>query len=194
VITSCTMRRALFAVVFLVAAACKADDECSGFGCPDDGAGTADDAPSTATAPMSTDSANDDDDDDGSSGSASASMSGDDDDSASTTAPDDTTADEDASSSGAIDESTTAPPCEGNDCPVLGECFGIGIWESCDQFCEANDAVCVEGGCGGATVVLYGDAMACIDMRSNGDADQPCDAGFDQQGGGVSFGRCCCDG
>ena len=185
------MRRAL--LVILAAAACKADDECSGFGCADDGAGTADDGPSTATAPMSTDSG-DDDDDDGSSGSASASMSGD------TTTADtstgDATADDDDgdTSSGAADESTTAPPCRGEDCPALGECFGIGIWESCDQFCEANDAVCVEGGCGGATVVLYGDAMACIDMRSNGDADQPCDAGFDQQGGGVSFGRCCCDG
>jgi hypothetical protein len=193
VITSWVMRRAL--LVILAAAACKADDECSGFGCPDDGASAADDAPSTATAPMSTDSADDDDvDDDGSSGSASASMSGD-----ATTADastGDATADDDDgdTSSGAADESTTAPPCRGEDCPVLGECFGIGIWESCDQFCEANDAVCVEGGCGGATVVLYGDANACIDMRSNGDADQPCDAGFDQQGGGVSFGRCCCDG
>lgn len=185
------MRRAL--LVALVLVGCGEDDECSGFGCPDDGASAADDAPSTATAPTGSESADDVADDDNGSGSASSTMTGDVETSA---ASGDDVADDDdgGSSSAAVDESTTTPPCEGEDCPALGECFGIDIWVSCDQFCEANDAVCVEGGCGGATVLYYGDAMACIDMRSNGEEASACDAGFATQGGGVSFGRCCCDG
>lgn len=185
------MTRGLLVVAILLVA-CKDDDECSGFGCPDDGASAADDAPSTATTPTGSESAGDDvADDDDSDGSASATTSGEVETSAGSDVADD---DDDGSSSGSVDESTTAPPCEGADCPVLGECFGIDIWASCDQFCEANDAVCVQGGCGGATVVYYGDANACIDMSSNGEAALPCDGAFDTQGGGVSFGRCCCDG
>lgn len=72
----------------------------------------------------------------------------------------------------------------------LGECIGIGAWESCAQYCEANLDVCVEGGCGGATVVYYGDVADCNAMRGSGEAT-PCDEGFGM-GGGASFARCCC--
>jgi len=183
------MVRVALVALLVVLAACGEADECSGFGCPTGSATAADDGASTDASDPSTDPTAADDD---TATSASASTT----DvapttSASASASDTTSAPEGTSS--ADDESTTSPPCDGADCPALGECFGIGIWESCAQFCEANDATCVESGCDGATVVLYGDAMACIDMRSNGQADQPCDAGFDQQGGGVSFGRCCCD-
>jgi hypothetical protein len=175
------MRRLVAAAVATFAAApaaCGADDdECSGFGCPTDSATAADDGGPTTQADPSTDpSASDDLDDDGSS------------------APTDASADDDAAaSSDSADASTSTPDDTSTNCPMLGECFGVGVWESCDQFCEANSAVCVEGGCGGATVVYYGDAMACIDMDSNGEAAQSCADGF-EQGGAVSFGRCCCDG
>jgi hypothetical protein len=72
----------------------------------------------------------------------------------------------------------------------LGECLGIGAWESCAQYCEAILDVCIEGGCGGATVVYYGDVASCNAMRGEGEAT-PCDEGF-SMGGGVSFVRCCC--
>jgi hypothetical protein len=72
----------------------------------------------------------------------------------------------------------------------LGDCIGIGAWESCAQYCEANLDVCVEAGCGGVTVVYYGDIEACTAMRGNGEAT-PCDEGF-AMGGGASFARCCC--
>ena len=189
------VRFALIAVL-VVLAACGDEDECSGFGCPTASATAADDGASTdasdpSTDPTAVDDADDADDDDTGASASASTTDVDPTTSASASASDTTSAPEGTGS--ADDESTTLPPCDGVDCPALGECFGIGIWESCAQFCEANDATCVEGGCDGATVVLYGDAMACIDMRSNGQADQPCDAGFDQQGGGVSFGRCCCD-
>ena len=47
-------------MVAILLVGCPADDECSGFGCPDDGASAADDAPTSATAPTGTDSAGDD--------------------------------------------------------------------------------------------------------------------------------------
>lgn len=90
-------------------------------------------------------------------------------------------------SSGEESEATGAPPGGGE----LGECLGTGAWQSCAQWCSANDAACVEGGCDGATVVYYGDVDTCTSMGvGNGDA-QACDADF-QMGGGISFARCCC--
>lgn len=90
-------------------------------------------------------------------------------------------------SSGEGSEDTGAPPGGGE----LGECLGTGAWQSCAQWCSANDAACVEGGCDGATVVYYGDVDTCTSMGvGNGDA-QACDADF-QMGGGISFARCCC--
>ena len=184
---------AISIVLFVVPGCGEDDDECNGFGCPADGVTAADDGASTsASDPSSDPTAADDADDDDTASSTSVS----------TTTPDPTTtgASADAtdttspseSTSHVDDESTTAA-CEGADCPALAECFGIGIWESCAQYCEALEATCVEAGCDGATVVYYGDANACIAMRSNGESDQACDAAFDEQGGGVSFGRCCCN-
>jgi hypothetical protein len=91
------------------------------------------------------------------------------------------------------DDATSAPgdtSSGGSGEGELGECVGIGAWESCAQYCEAVLEVCVEGGCGGATVVYYGDVAACNAMRGNGEAT-PCDEGF-AMGGGASFARCCC--
>lgn len=100
-------------------------------------------------------------------------------------------ADSDGGDSGATtagdDGSDDAPP----DGAALGECLGIGAWETCAQWCGANDQSCVEAGCDGATVVYYDDVGACTSMRAaEGDA-AACDAGF-AMGGGVSFARCCC--
>jgi hypothetical protein len=208
-VRSPAMLRVVLAVGIVFAAACG-EDECKGLGCPgvsisgaDDGTSLADDGSEDASASAKTtadasatadatnsasasnsngDSATDSDadgaTDDAPTGSASASA----------------TADGDGTDTSDDETSTSGPPCRGADCPALGECFGIGVWDSCDQFCAANDAVCVDAGCGGATVVFYGDAEACVDMRSNGDSDQSCADGFELQGGGVSFGRCCCDG
>lgn len=90
-------------------------------------------------------------------------------------------------SSGEGSEDTGAPPGGGE----LGECLGTGAWQSCAQWCSANDAACVEAGCDGSTVVYYGDVDTCTSMGvGNGDA-QACDAAF-QMGGGISFARCCC--
>jgi hypothetical protein len=95
--------------------------------------------------------------------------------------------------SSATDDATSTPgdtsggPGEGE----LGECIGLGAWETCAQYCEAVLEVCVEGGCDGATVVYYDDVAACTAMRSSGSEATPCDGAF-MMGGGVSFGRCCC--
>jgi hypothetical protein len=183
--------------LLFVVTGCGEDDECSGFGCPTGSATAADDGASTGASdptvdptadPTTVDDGEVEDDD---SASASASTTDEPTTDASASASDTTAAPEGTSS--ADDESTTAPPCDGADCPVLFECFGIDIWESCTQYCEASKATCVENGCDGVTVVYYGDAQACIDSSSNGSASQSCDAAFDVQGGGVSFGRCCCD-
>lgn len=104
-----------------------------------------------------------------------------------------------ASTSGpppATDDATSTPGDSsssggGSGAGELGECIGIGAWESCAQYCEAILDVCVEGGCDGATVVYYGDVAACNAMRGNGEA-APCDEGF-AMGGGASFARCCCE-
>jgi hypothetical protein len=103
----------------------------------------------------------------------------------------------DASSSGPppdTDDATTAPS-DTSGGPTgngeLGECIGIGAWESCAQYCEAVLEVCVEAGCDGATVLYYPDVGACTAMRDASSAATPCDQGF-AMGGGASFARCCC--
>jgi hypothetical protein len=111
---------------------------------------------------------------------------------ASSTTTETTTTTTTTASESSSESSTGAPPCEGADCPALAECFGLGVWESCAQYCEALEATCVAGGCDGATVVYYGDVDACTAMRSSGSSDQGCDEAF-AMGGGNSFGRCCCD-
>jgi hypothetical protein len=73
----------------------------------------------------------------------------------------------------------------------LGECIGIGAWESCAQYCEAGLDVCVEAGCGGVTVVYFGDIGDCTAATRGNGAATPCDESF-AMGGGASFARCCC--
>lgn len=102
----------------------------------------------------------------------------------------------DTSSSGptGTDDATTAPgdtsggPTGSGE---LGECIGIGAWESCAQYCEAVLEACVEAGCDGATVHYYPDVGACTAMRDASAQGTPCDEGF-AMGGGASFARCCC--
>jgi len=91
------------------------------------------------------------------------------------------------------DDATTAPEdtSGGSGEVELGECIGIGAWESCAQYCEAVLEVCVEAGCDGATVVYYGDVASCNAMQGNGGEATACDEGF-AMGGGASFARCCC--
>ena len=102
-------------------------------------------------------------------------------------ASDDASTEPPAGSSDGPSESTGPPPGGG----ALGECLGTGAWQTCAQWCSANDSACVEGGCDGSTVVYYGDVDACTAMgQGQGDA-QACDADF-QMGGGISFARCCC--
>jgi hypothetical protein len=103
----------------------------------------------------------------------------------------------DASSSGpppGTDDATTAPS-DTSGGPTgpgeLGECIGIGAWESCAQYCEAVLEACVEAGCDGATVLYYPDVGACTAMRDASSAATPCDQDF-AMGGGASFARCCC--
>lgn len=101
-----------------------------------------------------------------------------------------------ASSSGpssATDDATSTPgDTSGGTGEVgLGECIGLGAWESCAQYCEAVLEVCVEAGCDGSTVVYYGDVAECTDMQGGNGEATPCDEAFGM-GGGVSFGRCCC--
>lgn len=90
-------------------------------------------------------------------------------------------------------ESTSAPSdtSGGAGEGTLGECIGLGAWESCAQYCEAVTEVCVAAGCDGATVVYYDDVAACIAMRGSNDEATPCNESF-AMGGGVSFARCCC--
>jgi hypothetical protein len=90
-------------------------------------------------------------------------------------------------------ESTSSPgdSSGGGGGGALGECIGLGAWETCAQYCEAVTEVCVEAGCDGSTVVYYGDVAACTAMRPGDGAATPCDEGF-AMGGGASFGRCCC--
>lgn len=89
-------------------------------------------------------------------------------------------------------EETTAPgDSGGTGAGELGECVGIGAWESCAQYCEAVLDVCVEGGCNGATVVYYGDVADCTAMQGGSSEAAACDATF-PGGGGASFARCCC--
>ena len=182
------MRRSALALLFVIA--CSGDDEpdCPGVGCFAD-TGTASSAGTTASTSTSA------------STSTTATTT-----SASTTAGSESTGDLESSSS-AGESATTMPattsaessssesgppPCEGADCPTLAECFGLGVWQSCTQYCEAGDATCVASGCDGATVVYYGDVDACVAMESSNSSAQGCDEGFDM-GGGNSFGRCCCD-
>lgn len=177
------MRR--LAILAALSCACAAEDnvDCPGLGCPGD-TGTATAATTTgttaSTTTMSATSAATADASTGTETSATSSAAT----SVTTTAAEETT-----TTTGG--ESSTGTPCEGADCPALAECFGLGVWQSCTQYCAALDADCVEAGCDGATVVYYGDVDACVAMRSDGESDQACDAEF-MQGGGVSFGRCCC--
>lgn len=176
------MRR--LAPLFALVIACSGDDEpdCPGLGCfADTGtASNADTSASTSTTASTSATA--------SSTSASSESTSDVESSSSagesTTMPATTSAESSSSESG-------PPPCEGTDCPTLAECFGLGVWQSCTQYCEAGDATCVVGGCDGATVVYYGDVDACVAMESSSSSAQSCDEGFDM-GGGNSFGRCCC--
>lgn len=73
----------------------------------------------------------------------------------------------------------------------LGDCIGTGAWTSCAMYCQANLDVCVEGGCGGATVVYYKDAGDCSAEQADSSAATPCAEPF-AMGGGISFARCCC--
>ncbi|HET6582941.1 MAG TPA: hypothetical protein VFG69_05835 [Nannocystaceae bacterium] len=177
--------RCLTVALVAATAACRADDpECNGFGCP-----SSVDAGSNATMPSNGSSGASTSDDDAATTLASSGA-------ATTDAPATTAGDESTTSAGASSDTapgdTTGAPCRGADCPTLGECFGVGVWESCTQYCAAGKATCVPAGCDGATVVYYGDANACVDMRSNGESDQSCDADF-MQGGATSFARCCCE-
>ena len=189
------LRRVTLAAVLVAPFACGNDGpDCSGLACLTD-SGTAGTMTTTTTSSTMTASSTADDGDPStgaeasSNGDASTTMTT----TASTTDPDggESTSQADDSSSGGEDV-TTGPPCRGPNCPTLGECFGLGVWQSCTQYCAAGKAECVEGGCEGATVFFYGDVDDCVAMQASGSADQACDAGF-PQGGGASFGRCCCD-
>ncbi len=102
-----------------------------------------------------------------------------------------------ASSSGpppGTDDATTAPGDTtngGSGEGELGECIGLGVWESCAQYCEAVMEVCAESGCDGATLVYYDDVAACEEMQGSNGQATPCGEPF-AMGGGVSFARCCC--
>lgn len=172
------MRRNLLALALVLA--CNGDDEpdCPGVGCfADTGTASSASTTTTSTSTTATTTSSTASSSESTSDVASSSSAGE---SSSTT----TAAESSSSESG-------APPCEGTDCPALAECFGLGVWQSCTQYCEAGDATCVAGGCDGATVVYYGDVDACVAMSSSGSSAQSCDDGFDM-GGGNSFGRCCC--
>ena len=99
------------------------------------------------------------------------------------------------------DTSTSSPPGTSDGPPrdssgspgdgQLGGCIGTGAWTSCAMYCEANLDVCVQGGCGGATVVYYKDATDCEAQQVDSTEATPCDQPF-AMGGGISFARCCC--
>jgi hypothetical protein len=90
------------------------------------------------------------------------------------------------------DDATSAPgDTSGGNGGTLGQCLGIGAWQSCAQACEAVTDTCVEAGCDGATVVYYPDVGACTALRDGSGAATPCGETF-AMGGGVSFARCCC--
>jgi hypothetical protein len=174
------VRRLILLVAVLPSCAVEASDpECPGLGCPgDSGAGTVSTMPGSSSASSSTATAT-------ATGTGDEASSGDG--SAATSATSGTQA-----SSAAEASTSTGAPCEGESCPALAECFGLGVWQSCNEYCTALKATCVEAGCGGATVVYYNDVDDCVAMAASGESPQACDDGFDQ-GGGLSFGRCCCE-
>lgn len=186
------MRRLLLAAAFASPIGCGQDEpDCSGLACLS-GSGTA----AMSTSATSSAATDDGSEASGSSdASASTTLTSTTSTTASTTDPDSGDATTDAtetSTDDGEDVTTGPPPCRGANCPELAECFGLGVWGSCAQYCEAGKAECVEAGCDGATVVYYGDVDDCVAMSSGGGANQSCDAPF-QQGGGASFGRCCCE-
>lgn len=171
------------ALLVVLATACGGDDEpdCPSLGCFGD-TGSASTTTSTTNATSSASATTTTSSDPETSGSESG-----------TAAPSTTTdVSETSAADSSSESSTSAPPCDGPDCPSLAECFGLGVWQSCTEYCTALKTTCVAGGCDGATVVYYGDVDACTAMDSSGSSAQGCDDGFDM-GGGNSFGRCCCD-
>jgi hypothetical protein len=87
---------------------------------------------------------------------------------------------------------TTGDPATGSTGDAeLGECIGLGAWTSCTMYCEAILEACVPDGCGGSTVVYYGDIGDCTGQVDGGGSSQACGDAF-QTGGGNSFARCCC--
>ena len=73
----------------------------------------------------------------------------------------------------------------------LGDCVGLGAWTSCTMYCEAILEACTPDGCGGSTVVYYGDIDDCTGQVDGSGSSQGCSESF-QMGGGNSFARCCC--
>lgn len=76
----------------------------------------------------------------------------------------------------------------------LGPCFNTGVAITCDMKCDSDGAACVEAGCDGSTVILYGsDFDACDARNPDGDAQAvACDDPLNQDG--VQIARCCCRG
>lgn len=98
------------------------------------------------------------------------------------------------SSSGSPPSTSDGPATDGTGNPgdgQLGGCIGTGAWTSCAMYCEANLDVCVEAGCGGATVVYYKNVGDCTSDQADSSAATPCNDPF-AMGGGISFARCCC--
>lgn len=83
--------------------------------------------------------------------------------------------------------------CDAASClPVFGECIKADNgFSTCGQYCQSISAQCVVAGCGGDTLLGYGNSVNCDDDNGGFHFDEPCDAA-QAWGPGRTVIRCCC--
>lgn len=81
--------------------------------------------------------------------------------------------------------------CEMGQClPTISACIPTANYLDCASVCEEQGATCIEGGCDGASMWLFGTPDACMSESPDNGLASACDKLFAQHPEPVA--RCCC--
>ena len=91
----------------------------------------------------------------------------------------------------AIELNTTVGGCDTSQClPTYGDCFEVGTFTTCNQYCASIGESCAADACYGKTAVYYAFDVTCRDLNGVADSTEACDAALEPGVG--SWARCCC--
>ena len=86
---------------------------------------------------------------------------------------------------------TSVGGCDTSKClPTYGDCFQIGVFTNCNQYCASTGESCTTGACYGATAEYYSSNITCRDLDGSANSTGTCGETLDVQVG--DWARCCC--